>query len=360
MQILKPTNLKAIKKAIKIGPKKVLELIKPLTGRGGAGFPTAKKWEFAIKTKEKVRYVICNSDEGEPGTFKDKFIIENNPETLIEGILIAAFTIKAQKAFIYLRGEYEYLKSNLENAIHKINPPIEIEIVVGAGAYVCGDETAIIKSIEGFRGHPYYKPPFPPVEGLFGKPTVINNVETLTNVAQAVLFHDWNSNLRLYSLSGNVTKPGVYELPVGTSLKTLIELGKPKNKVKAVYFGCFGGCMPYKNIELTPKNVCGKNCAIGSFTIIVVDEKQSIPKLAENIAEFYERESCGKCTPCREGTKRILDILRKINNGKGKKDDVETLEDLSKHIHETALCGLGKTATNHVLNACLFFKKEFK
>lgn len=238
---------------------------------------------------------------------------------------------------------------------------VNIRIVVGAGAYVCGEETAIIKSIEGFRGQPYYKPPYPPVEGLWGKPTIVNNVETLANVPQAILFGDWNEELRLVSLSGNVTKPGVYELPAGgMNLAELIALGKPKNRIKAVYFGCFGGCMPYSDIELTPNNVCGMNCAIGSYSIIVIDEKQSVLDVALSIAEFYAHESCGKCTPCREGTVRILELIRKFKEGKTGKDDLETLNDLAEQIHETSLCGLGQTATNHVLTALLHFRNEFE
>ncbi len=366
MQILRKTNLKALKKAKKLGSKGIIKVLggKGLSGRGGAGFPTAKKWEIAFDTKADEKFIICNADEGEPGTFKDKFIIKNNPETLIEGILIAAYTINAKRAFIYLRGEYEHLKRGLQNVVDKIleksKSRLKIDIILGAGSYVCGDETAIIKSIEGSRGHPYYKPPYPPVEGLWCKPTIINNVETFANVPQAILFDDWNHNLRLFSLSGNVTKPGIYELPVGYNLCDLINLGKPKKKIKAVYFGCFGGCMPYCKIELTPENVCGKNCAIGAYTVIVVDEEQSILDIAISIAKFYEHESCGKCTPCREGTKRILVLLEKIKENKANKTDLKTLKDLAENIHETSLCGLGQTCTNHLLTALKYFPEEFK
>lgn len=259
MQILKKTNLRAFKKAKLLGSNGVLSLLgqKELLGRGGAAFPTAKKWEFALTKKADAKFIICNADEGEPGTFKDKYIIENNPKTLIEGIIIAAHVIRAKKAFIYLRGEYEYLIKPLQKEIKEVlkeaQTDLNIEIICGAGAYVCGEETAIIRSIEGHRGQPYYRPPFPPVEGLWGMPTVINNVETLTNVPQAILFDKWDKDLRLISLSGNLTKPGIYEKPVGTPLSKLIELGKPKKKIKAIYFGCFGGCMPYQEIPLTPE-----------------------------------------------------------------------------------------------------------
>lgn len=366
MQILRKTELKAYKKAKKIGQKGVIEILskKGLVGRGGAAFPTARKWQFAIDTKSDTKYVICNADEGEPGTFKDHLVLEKVPENVIEGIIIAAETIAAKQAYIYLRGEYEYLKPKIQKAISYVlkrsGSKVKIDIVVGAGAYVCGDETAIIKSIEGYRGQAYLKPPFPPVEGLWGKPTVINNVGTLANVPQAILFDDWDPHLRLFSLSGDVTKPGIYEFPMGVSLKKLIELGKPKNPVKAVYFGCFGGCMPYKEILLTPENVCGQNCVIGAGTIIVVDNTHSIVDMAETIAKFYAFESCGKCTPCREGSKRCLDLIAKIQSGKATKQDCDTLLDLALHIHETSLCGLGQTATNHLITALKYFREEFE
>ncbi len=364
MQILRKTNLKALEKAKKLGAKKVIDILKKknLTGRGGAAFPTGKKWEFTLNAKSDTKYVICNANEGEPGTFKDRFIIKNNPETLIEGILIAAYVIKAKQAFIYLRGEYDNLRNLLQKTINKVvkKSGVDIKIISGAGAYVCGEETAIIQSIEGQRGHPQYKPPYPAVDGLFGKPTIINNIETLTNVPQAILFNDWDPNLRLMSLSGNIANPGIYELPVGYKLTDLIKKAKPKNKVKAIYFGCFGGCMPYSKIELTPDSICGKNCIIGSYTIIVVDEKQSILDTALSIAHFYCHESCGKCTPCREGTIRVCHLLEKIKSGKATKQDLEILEDLAMNIHETSLCGLGQTSTNHLLTALEFFRKEFE
>jgi len=365
MQILRKTDLEAFRKARELGPAGVISLLKEkgLSGRGGAAFPVWKKWEYTLNAQADEKFVLCNADEGEPGTFKDKFIIKNNPETLIEGILIAAQVIGATRAFIYLRGEYEHLRRGLERVIDSIlkesKSEVEINIVVGAGAYVCGEETAIIKSIEGFRGQPYFKPPYPPVEGLWGKPTIVNNVETLANVPQAILFDDWIEDLRLFSLSGNVTKPGIYELTEGTNLSELIALGKPKNRIKAVYFGCFGGCMPYAAMELSPEKVCVKNCAIGSYSIIAVDEKQSILDVALSVAEFYAHESCGKCTPCREGTIRIWELLEKIKKKKATNDDIDTLKDLAEQIRETSLCGLGQTATTHVLTALAHFRNEF-
>ncbi|MBD3249204.1 NADH-quinone oxidoreductase subunit F [Candidatus Woesearchaeota archaeon] len=366
MQILRKPLQRAYRKAIKLGSKATIDLIKKkgLSGRGGANFPTGSKWEMVSKEKDSEKYLICNADEGEPGTFKDKFIIEKNPEALIEGILIAAYAIKAKKAFIYLRGEYDYLESKLKKAITKIKnrtgSETPIEIVIGAGAYICGDETAILESIEGKRGQARTKPPFPTVRGLYSKPTVINNVETLANVPLAMLYDDWNKNLRLYSLSGNVTRPGVYELPLGTPLCDLIKLGRPKNPIKAVFFGCFGGCIPHCDIPLHPDAICGKECMLGSCTIIAVDEKQSIVDLVTNIAKFYEFESCGKCTPCREGTYRILNILENISMKNADMKDLDTLKELAEVIKETSFCGLGQTSTNHLLNALKYFRSEFE
>lgn len=366
MQILNKTEQKAYRKAKKLGPEKVIALLKEkgLTGRGGAGFPTAKKWEMVFKEKADKKYIICNADEGEPGTFKDKLIMEKNPELIIEGLLIGANVIGAEEAFIYLRDEYDYLKSKLKRAIKKVKEKTkdktEIIIVVGGGAYICGDETAILNSIEGYRGQVRVKPPFPTVKGLWGKPTVINNVETLANVPLAIHMKDWDPDLRLYSLSGNVKKPGVYEFRIGTNLCDIIEKAEPTGNVKAIYFGCFGGCMPYCDIDLTPENVCGKDCIHGAGTIIIVDENHSILDLATNIAKFYEFESCGKCTPCREGTMRVLAILQNMAMGKATKKDLNTLEELAGIIKDTSFCGLGQTSMNHLLTALKYFRTEFE
>ena len=365
MKILQKTNLGAYKKAKRLGSKKVVELIKKkgLTGRGGACFPTGLKWEFALKSKGE-RFLIVNADEGEPGTFKDKFIIENNSELLVEGILIACYTLGIKQAYIYLRGEYSYLKGKLERAIKnlvkKTKAKLNILVVSGAGAYVCGDETAIIQSIEGKRGQPYIKPPYPTDKGLWEKPTVINNVETLANVPLAILYDDWDDKLRLFSLSGNVTKPGVYELALGTNLTEIINISKPKNNIKSVYFGCFGGCMPYCSIKITAENVKKKGCILGTCTIIAVDEKQSIVDMATNIAKFFEYESCGKCTPCRESTMRVLNLLQEISLGNATKKELQTLEELTYFIRDCSLCGLGQSSMNHLITALNFFRKEFE
>jgi len=369
MKILRKTNLKAYEVAKRLGPDETIKILKDkcLSGRGGAGFLTGLKWEMVKQAQGDEKYVICNADEGEPGTFKDRFIIEKNPETLVEGILIAAQTIGAKKAYIYLRGEYECLKSKLQKAIEKTKKQakskLDIEIFMGAGAYVCGDETAIISSIEGLRGHPRFKPPFPTTKGLFGNPTIINNVETLANVPLALMYEDWDQNLRLHCISGDVKRPGIYELPSDTKLSTIINLAIPKNKPKAIYFGCFGGCLPYEgneNMSLTHENVCGEDCMLGACSLIVVDNTRNIVDIAVNIAKFYEFESCGKCTPCREGTMRVLALLQNIAMGTARMDNIETLKELAEVIRDTSFCGLGQTATHHIINSLKFFRHDFE
>ena len=367
MQILEETNLDAYEKAKKIGSKGVLKILeeKKLVGRGGAAYPTAKKWKYALGVDTDQRFLICNADEGEPGTFKDKFILKHNAKTLIEGMLIAAYTIGAKECFIYLRGEYEYLRKNLERQIKEVlnatkTNDISITIVRGAGAYICGEETAIIQSIMGFRGHAMFKPPYPVIEGLWGKPTVINNVETLTCVAQAVLYDDWDPDLRLFSLSGNISNPGVYEFPLGVKMSTLIDVARPKNKLKAMSFGVFGGIMPINpKMLITPDSIKTENCQHGAYTVILIDETQNVVDICFSIAKFYTYESCGKCTPCREGTIRVLNFIKKIRTGKATKKDYKLLKELAQHIQETSLCGLGQSSGNHILTALTHFKKDF-
>jgi len=367
MQILRQTNMEALEKAKALGPEGVLDLLdkKGLVGRGGAAFPTAKKWRIAKNTQADERFIICNADEGEPGTFKDKFIIQNNAEAMIEGMLIAAYTLDVKRCFIYLRGEYEYLRQCLQEQIGKLvrNSGLDtsIEIVRGAGAYICGEETAIIQSIMGFRGHAMCKPPYPPVEGLWGKPTVINNVETLTCAAQAILYEDWNQNLRLFSLSGNISNPGVYELPLGVKMSSIIDIAQPKNKLKAMTFGCFGGIMPVdENMIITTESICRENCMHGAYSIIFVDETNNIVDIALSIAKFYTYESCGKCTPCREGTLRLLDLLKNVKYGRATKNDLELLNEFAHHVNETSLCGLGQSAGNHIITSLEHFLQDYE
>jgi len=359
MLALKKTSGKSLEKAKKLIPEKVIEKVKKsgLTGRGGAGFPTGLKWEFTRKSKGK-KYLICNADEGEPGTFKDRLIIQKNPETLIEGILIACYALGAKKAYIYLRGEYNYLRKNLENQIKKFKA--NIEIVTGAGSYICGDETAIMNSIEGLRPEPRQKPPYPAQKGLWQNPTCINNVETLTNVA--LLFDDgWDNNYRLFSVSGNVSRPGVFEEKLGITLGELISKAKPKNKIKAISFGVSAGIIPYDgSLVLAPETIKSKGAMLGSCTIIVIDEKHSIVDFCSNVAEFFVHESCGKCTPCREGNYRLLELLNKILSGKATKKDLKLIEELSHFIEETSFCVLGQSSPIHLITAMKYFRKEFE
>ncbi|MDP7179987.1 MAG: NADH-ubiquinone oxidoreductase-F iron-sulfur binding region domain-containing protein [Candidatus Woesearchaeota archaeon] len=364
MKILEKSSLQAWKKVKKLGPDKTIALLKKkgLTGRGGAGFSTGLKWELTRKTKADERFIICNADEGEPGTFKDKLLLEEAPENIIEGILIAAYCIKAKQAYIYLRGEYISLKQKLESTISNLvrNSKIKIDIIQGAGAYICGDETAIISSIENKRGYPHFKPPYPPQKGLYGKPTVINNVETLANVPLALTKKDWSDNLRLFSISGDVSKPGVYELKINSKLGQIAKLAKAKSP-KAVYFGAAGGLIPYKpNLIINSENICKEEASLGSCSLIFVSKSRNILDLALNISQFFKHESCGKCTPCREGNVHVLKLLEKIKTNQASKQDIELLEKLSKTIRDTALCGLGQSCTNHVLTALNQFNKEFK
>ena len=355
-----------MKLAKKLGKRKVLEILKnkQLVGRGGASFPTWKKWEMALSVKGKERFVVCNADEGEPGTFKDKFLIKNNPETLVEGILIAAYVLDAKRCFIYLRGEYENLRKEFESVVKSVlkksGMKVSIEIVRGAGAYICGEETAIMQSIMGFRGHPTVKPPYPVYEGLWGCPTVLNNVTTLTCIPQALLYDDWNPNYRLFSISGDVEHPGVYEWELGIKMSTILEVIKPIGEMKAMSFGCFGGIMPVKkNAVVSPKLICDKDCSHGAYSIIFINEKHNILDINLSMAKFYTYESCGKCTPCREGTIRILEILKKIRNKEATTKDLKLLKELASHIQETSLCGLGQSCGNHILTGLKHFKKDY-
>ncbi|MFA5108854.1 MAG: NADH-ubiquinone oxidoreductase-F iron-sulfur binding region domain-containing protein [Candidatus Micrarchaeia archaeon] len=367
MQILEGTNLKALARARKMGAEGVINLLekKGLVGRGGAAFPTAKKWRMAMQTNADARFIICNADEGEPGTFKDKFILQNNAKTMLEGMLICAYTIGAKECFIYLRGEYEYLKDDLQKQIDEViasaQSDVSIQIVLGAGAYICGEETAIIQSIMGFRGQAMFKPPYPTIEGLWGKPTVVNNVETFTCAAQAILFDNWNPNMRLFCLSGNVTNPGIFEFPLGTELSTLIKLAKPKYKLKAMSFGCFGGIMPINSkMKITTESICKEDCQHGAFSVVLIDEKQNVLDICCSIARFYTYESCGKCTPCREGTIRMLNLLKKVKSREATNEDLKLIAELANHIQRTSLCGLGQSSGNHVLTALKHFPQDFE
>ncbi len=368
MKILEKSNFEGLKDAKKLSPEEVIAELKEeeLVGRGGAGFPTGIKWEFTRKARGQEKYLICNADEGEPGTFKDKFILEKNPALVIEGMAIASYAIGCKKAYIYLRREYAGLKKKIEKTISSAQPHLnnlKIELVVGAGAYICGDETSIMNSIEGVRAMPRKKPPYPAQQGLWGKPTCVNNVETLANVA--LLFvpteYDWDKNLRLFSVSGDVKNPGIFEEKLGVRLGKLIEKAKPKNKIKAISFGAAGGILPYQeNLLLHPKIVEKRGAMLGSCTVIAIDEKQCLVDFCKNLVEFFVHESCGKCTPCREGNYRLLEYLDKVAQGKASRKDLKLIEDLAKFIAITSFCPLGESSTTHLITSLKYFRKEFE
>jgi NADH:ubiquinone oxidoreductase subunit F (NADH-binding) len=369
MKILRKTKFKGLRKAMQMSPDEITEKIKKscLTGRGGSNFPTGQKIEMTKNREGITKYIICNADEGEPGTFKDRFILEKNPYNVIEGMLIAARAINAERGYIYLRGQYSYLRPNIERAIQNtkkamenLNINFDFQIIIGGGAYVCGDETAIIESIEGKRGNPRVKPPFPSRKGLFGMPTLVNNVETFANIPLIFTDKNWNDNWRLFCVSGDVKKPGVYEILLGTPLKKLLQKAKPINKIKAIYFGCYGGCIPYdESIILDCEPIKHRGAMLAS-SIIVVDEKRSIVDVSTIVSKFFEFESCGKCTPCREGNIRILEILQKISLGKAKKKDLMLLEELCDVVGNTSLCGLGQSSVFHIKEELKKFRKEFQ
>lgn len=365
MKILKETNFRSLKKAKTMGREEVIKIVKKagLKGRGGGGFPTDIKWDFVNKAGNEG-ILICNFDEGEPGTFKDKFILLNNPNTLVEGIAIASYAINCKHAYIYMRKEYDYLKNILTNAINlskRYLDGLEIEIIEGAGAYICGDETSIMNSIEGLSGRPRKKPPYPARHGLWQKPTAINNIETLINAA--LLFDDekWSNDLRLFCISGDVNNGNVFEEKIGISFEELIQKAKPKEKVKAIFFGAAGGCIPYNpKSHFNYDEIKEKGAMLGSCTIIVVGISRSIVDVCRNISAFFVHESCGKCTPCREGTHRILQLLDKIIEGRGTKKDLLLIEELAEFIELTSFCPLGQSSCNHIKGALKYFRSEFE
>ena len=365
MQILRKSEWEGFKKILGMDRKEVIKRVKEsgLKGRSGSNFPTGLKWELMGKG---TRYLICNADEGEPGTFKDRFIMEKNPSILIEGIAIASYAMDVHKAFIYLRGEYSYIKPKLERVIKqsekylkKIN--LKININLGAGSYLCGEETAILESIEGKRPVARQKPPYPSDVGLYGEPTCINNVETLANVP-LIFLGEWNNKLELYSLSGDLENPGVYEIETGTNLKQIVSLGKPRTEPKVIYFGASGGCIPYRkfeNLSVNCKTISEQGAMLGPRSLIVCGKDRSIVELSKIITEFFLHESCGYCTPCREGNFRIWELLKKIEEGNGKKSDLKLMEKLAHHISETSYCALGSSSTTHLKCAIKYFKEEF-
>lgn len=378
---------KALKKVLKLSPDVILDEIETsqLLGRGGAAFPADMKWKFAHKANDYPKYVVCNADEGEPGTFKDKLILENDPHLLIEGMIICGYTVNANEGFIYLRGEYYNPYSIVQNALKEAEEnnllgnhilgtdfSFKIKIYRGAGAYICGEETALLDSLAGRKGQSRVKPPFPTFVGYKNQPTVLNNVETLANIPQIVLRGgEWFSKIgsprttgtKLYCLSGDVNKPGVYELPTTTTLRKLIKkYGEgEKGKIKAVLIGGVSGgfLTPDKlNSKLDYPSVQEAGSMLGSGAVIVINNRHCMVDLAKKCVEFFSYESCGKCTPCREGTKRALEILTNMTQGQGEESDIPLLKELQEVMYDTSRCGLGQAALNAVISVIENFPDE--
>ncbi len=372
-------------------PADVLDAVKRsgLRGRGGGGFPTGVKWEFAAKTEGPIKYIGCNADEGDPGAFMDRSILEGDPHCLIEAMAIAGYATGAEKGYVYIRAEYPIAVKRLKIAIDQAKEhgllgqnifgtdfSFDMEIRLGAGAFVCGEETALIASIEGERGMPRPKPPFPAHKGIFGKPTVINNVETFANVPQIILNGpEWYASMgtekskgtKVFALGGKINNSGLIEIEMGTKLRHVIEDiggGIPNGKkFKAVQTGGpSGGCITadHLDIPIDYDNLISLGSMMGSGGMIVMDEDNCMVDIARFFLDFTVDESCGKCVPCREGTRRMLEILDRITEGKGEMEDIDKLERLAKNIKASSLCGLGQTAPNPVLSTLRYFRTEYE
>lgn len=352
-----------------------------LRGRGGAGFNCGQKWNFSYGVEDEVKYVVCNADEGEPGTYKDRIIMESDPHTVLEGMAICGYAIGSKKGYIYCRGEYPYVVEILNMAIAQAKEKgvlgdFDIEVRMGAGAYVCGEESALIESIEGQRGEPRFKPPFPPVIGLWGKPTIVNNVETFANIPVIVdRGGDWYKGIgaanypgtKVLTLSGDVNNRKFIEVPTNTSIREVIfEFGggiAGGKKFKAVQIGgTSGGFIPESLLDtsLDFDSMGAIGATLGSGAVFVMDETRSIVDIVNRIAGFFRHESCGKCTPCREGTKRIEEMIERINQGEGKASDLELLERLGSTMCQICLCGLGQAAPVPVLTTLNHFRDEYQ
>ncbi|MCP2604827.1 NADH-quinone oxidoreductase subunit NuoF [Candidatus Aminicenantes bacterium AH-873-B07] len=374
-----------------LSPEQVIEIIKKsgLRGRGGAGFPTGRKWEITRKAKIKEKYIICNADEGDPGAYMDRSLLEGNPHSVIEGMIIGAYAIGASKGYIYVRDEYPLAVENVTRAIQQAkeygflgenilgsNFDFDIEIYKGAGAFVCGEETALIGSIEGKRGVPRQRPPYPAQKGLFGKPTNINNVETWANVPLIInKGPEWYSKIgtngskgtKIFSLVGKINNTGLVEVPMGMTLREIIyEIGGGilgGKEFKAVQTGGpSGGCIPKELLDLPIdfESLTEAGSIMGSGGMIVMDENTCMVDVAKYFLNFLREESCGKCLSCREGTQRMWEIVRDISEGKGKEGDIELLEELAEAVKDASMCGLGQTAANPVLSTLRYFRDEYE
>ena len=388
---LKNEGYQAVKKALSgMKPENILEEVKAanLRGRGGAGFPAGVKWGFVPKV-DKPKYLCVNADEGEPGTFKDRYIMSHNPHLLLEGIIISSFCVGIHAAYIYIRGEYESIALRLEQAISEayekgflgkniLDSGFDLDVFVhrGAGAYICGEETALLESLEGRRGYPRLKPPFPASVGLFQCPTVINNVETISNIPSIILNGaDWfckqglpkDGGTRIFGVSGMVKNPGTYELPMGTSLKDIIfkHAGgmKEGKELKAAIPG--GMSAPILkadeiDIQMDFDSLVNANSMLGSAAIIVIDKDTSILDVLKLITKFYSHESCGQCTPCRVGTSWINKTVKRMVEGNGKKEDIDNIERLATNILGKTLCPMGDAAAMPILSITQKFRKELE
>ncbi|SMC55538.1 NADH-ubiquinone oxidoreductase-F iron-sulfur binding region domain-containing protein [Papillibacter cinnamivorans] len=382
---------RALGKALtEMKPADVIDVVlrSGLRGRGGAGFPTGMKWKFAAASPGPKKYVCCNADEGDPGAFMDRSVLEGDPHAVIEAMIIAGYAIGSDEGYIYVRAEYPIAVKRLNTAIKQAKEygllgkdifgtgfNFDLNIRLGAGAFVCGEETALMTSIEGHRGEPRSRPPFPAVKGLFGKPTILNNVETFANVAQIILNGpEWFSAIgtekskgtKVFALGGKITNTGLVEIPMGTTLREIVEDiggGVPNGKkFKAAQTGGpSGGCIPAQHFD-TPidyDNLIAIGSMMGSGGLIVMDEDTCMVDIAKFFLQFTVDESCGKCAPCRLGIRKLLDILEKITSGNGEMEDLDRLEELCVHIKNTALCGLGQTAPNPVLSTLRYFRDEY-
>ena len=382
----------ALAKAVTtMSPEDVIEEIKKsgLRGRGGGGFPTGMKWQFAKASVSDKKYVICNADEGDPGAFMDRSVLEGDPHKILEGMAVCGYAIGADEGYIYVRAEYPLAIKRLRIAIEQAEAmgllgenifgsgfSFKLHIKEGAGAFVCGEETALMASIEGKRGMPRPRPPFPAVAGLWGKPTNINNVETFGNVAAIITNGaDWYAGFgteksigtKVFALTGKINNTGLAEVPMGITIREIIyDIGGGINggkKFKAVQIGGpSGGCLPESMLDLSIDydSLTAAGAMMGSGGLVVMDEDTCMVDVAKFFLNFTQSESCGKCTPCREGTKRMLEVLTRITEGQGREGDIELLEELARNIKETALCGLGQTAPNPVLSTLKYFRHEYE
>ncbi len=357
----------------KMTPEKVVEevIASGLLGRGGAGFSCGLKWKLAREQSANQKYIVCNADEGEVGTFKDRYILQNDPFSLIEAIAIAGWTIGADKAFIYLRGEYHFVSDLVLNAISQAKKMgfldhMEIELREGAGAYMCGEESGLMNSIEGFRGEARYKPPFPPQKGLWGKPTVINNVETLMNIPQIIFKgSEWframgtarSKGTKVFSVSGDVESPGVYELELGSSLSELVvRLASARDVNRVQLGGACGRVLPAEQMDIP----LAYESVLGAGAVMVFNKTRDVIDAMYRNIEFLADESCGRCTPCRDGCEAMLDILGRLARGEGQSEDISALEDLSGVMSLSAMCGLGQTASLPLMDTLKYFRKDYE